>query len=205
MAEPSAFQDVVSVANGVLSIVACLVLIAAAIGGVLAWRALRRAGGHLAVVQRDVVPLLATLGRIAHNLETATATIHSDIQAIHQTVGDANDRARAAIRGAEHRLRRLDAAVGAAQTEVEEALVDVVATARGLRTGAGVLRGMLGLAARAEAPSVPPESDSDEPTSLGPRDARELDGAQMEDSGETGETQDASPRRVRPRTRSRRS
>jgi hypothetical protein len=205
MAEPSAFQDVVAVANGVLSIVACLVLIGAAIGGVLAWRALRRAGGHLAVVQRDVVPLLATLGRIADNLERATTTIHSDVEAIHETVGGANDRARAAIRGAEQRLRRLDAVVGAAQTEVEEALVDVVATARGLRTGAGVLRGMLGFAASPEAASEPPGSDSDEPATLGLRDSRELDGAQMDDSGEPGETQEASARRVRPRTRSRRT
>ena len=158
MTEPSAFQNVVAVANGVLSIVACLLLIGVAVGGFFAWRALGRARGQLTVVQRDLVPLLATLGRVARNLEGATATIHADVRAIHETVGDANDRARAAIRGADHRLRRLDAVVGAAQTEVEEALVDVVATARGLRAGASALRGILGLADRTGAPA--PQADS---------------------------------------------
>jgi hypothetical protein len=161
MTEPSAFQNVVAVANGVLSIVACLLLIGVAIGGILAWRALGRARGQLTVVQRDLAPLLATFGRVARNLEGATATIHADVQAIHETVADANDRARAAIHGADHRLRRLDALVGAAQTEVEEALVDVVATARGLRAGASVLRGILGLADRTGAPAPQPDSSSE--------------------------------------------
>ena len=207
MTEPSAFQNVVAVANGVLSIVACLLLIGLAVGAILAWRALGRARGQLAVVQRDLEPLLASFGRVARNLEGATATIHADVQAIHETVGDANDRARAAIRGADHRLRRLDALVGATQTEVEEALVDVVAAARGLRAGASALRGILGMADRtgAQAPAEPDSSsqaatDSDLPQ---PDELEESD--ETEDLGHPREMQrPAADSGSVPRTRSRR-
>src|SRR5215469_9093456 len=208
MTEPSAFQNVVAIANGVLSIVACLLLIGVAIGGFLAWRALGRARGQLAVVQRDLAPLLATLGRVARNLEGATATIHSDVQAIHETVGDANDRARAAIRGADQRLRRLDAVVGAAQTEVEEALVDVVATARGLRAGASALRGILGLAARMDG-RAPTEPES-LPEAMTPPDLSQPDELEESDGPEgVGRAQKvqrpAADKASGPRSRSRRS
>lgn len=208
MTEPSAFQNVVAVANGVLSIVACLFLIGVAVGGFLAWRALGRARGQLAVVQRDLVPLLATLGRVARNLEGATATIHSDVQAIHETVGDANDRARAAIRGADQRLRRLNAVVGAAQTEVEEALVDVVAAARGLRAGASVLRGILGLADRVDAqgPTEPDSpSEATAASDLAPPDELQ-ESYETEGLGHAREVQrPAADKASGPRTRSRRS
>lgn len=204
MSEPSAFQSVVAVANGVLSIVGCLLLIGVAVGGIIAWRALARARGQLAGVQKDLAPLLATLGRIARNLEGATATIHSDVQAIHETVGEANDRARAAIRGADQRLRRLNAVVGTAQTEVEEALIDVVATARGLRAGAVALRGILGLASRADGPA-PTESEEPEEDDRSQPDELE-ESYETEGLGHAREMQrraaDGAPA---PRTRSRRS
>jgi len=147
MAEPSTFQAVVAIANGVLTILSCLLLIALVVGGVFAWRGMRRARTQLAVVQRDVTPLLATLGRVATNLEAVTATVRSDVDAIHATVSEANDRARAAVRGAEDRLLRLDSVVGAAQDEIEGALIDVVAAARGVRAGTAVLRGIFGVGA----------------------------------------------------------
>jgi hypothetical protein len=152
MAEPSTFQAVVTIASGILTILSCLLLIAITIGGVVAWRGFRRARVQLAVVQRDVTPLLATMARVATNLEVVTATVRSDIDAIHATVSDANDRARAALDGAEDRLRRLDSVVGRAQDEVESALVDVVAAARGVRTGAAVLRGIFAVGAADDAP-----------------------------------------------------
>jgi hypothetical protein len=162
----------------------------------------------LAVVQRDLAPLLATLGRVARNLEGATATIHSDVQAIHETVGDANDRARAAIRGADQRLRRLDAVVGAAQTEVEEALVDVVATARGLRAGASALRGILGLAERMDG-SGPAEPES-LPEAMAPPDLSQPDELEESDGpeppGRARKVQrPAADKASGPRSRSRRS
>ena len=204
MTEPSAFQSIVAVANGVLSILGCLLLIGVVIGGILAWRALARARGQLAVVQKDLAPLLATLGQVARNLEGTTATIHADVQAIHETLGEANDRARAAVRGADQRLRRLNAVVGAAQTEVEEALIDVVATARGLRAGAVALRGILGLADRA-AGSAPTESEAPEDDDLSQPDELE-ESYETEGLGHEREMQrraaDGAPA---PRTRSRRS
>ncbi len=207
MTEPSAFQNVVAVANGVLSIVACLLLIGVAVGGILAWRALRRARGQLAIVQRDLVPLIATFGRAARNLEGATATIHADVRAIHETVGDANDRARAAIRGADQRLRRLDTLVGAAQTEVEEALVDVVAAARGLRAGASALRGILGLADRTGAHGLTePDSTSEATVDSGVPQPDELEESyETERLGHPRETQrPAAEKAPGPRSRSRR-
>jgi hypothetical protein len=204
MAEPSSFQTAVAIASGILTILACLLLIAVAVVGAMVWPALRRARGRLVAVERDVTPLLASMTRVATNLEVVTASVRSDVEAIHVTVSEANDRARAAVRGAEDRLQRLDSVVGAAQDEIEAALIDVVAAARGVRAGATVLRGILGLAESGGGP--PPET----------RPGRPRAGAEASPRGpraqtfETGDPEDAAERtgeegngRTRPRTRSR--
>src|SRR6202020_1922951 len=58
---------------------------------------------------------------------------------------EANQGARAAVRDAEQRVRRLGDLVGTVEQEIEGALVGVVATARGVRAGASVLREMMGV------------------------------------------------------------
>src|SRR5579862_3529343 len=145
MADLSTFQAVASVANGILSIVACLILILVGIGGIRIWRAVGRARVQIATIQREIAPAMASIRRVAGNLESVSDTLRTNVEAISTTVDEANDRVRGVVHLAEDRLRRLDLAVGAAQEEVEAALVDVVATARGVRAGAGMLRGILGI------------------------------------------------------------
>jgi hypothetical protein len=205
MVESSSFQSIVAVANGVLSIVACLCLIALTVGGVVVWREYGRAKRQLVVVQRDLAPLLASMTRVAVNLEAATATVRSDVDAIHVTVAHANDLARSAVEGAADRLRRLDSAVGAAHDEVEAALIDVVATARGVRAGASVLRGILGLAgagagSAGTAPGRPARSASS--ASERGRRAENFERGDLVNAGER--RGDGGNGRGRPRARSRR-
>jgi len=202
MAEPSTFQTVVAVANGVLSILACLLLIGLAVGSLALWRGVARAKHQLALVQRDVAPLLATLGRVATNLEAATSTVRSDIEAIHATVTDANEVARSVVHTAEDRLRRLGSVVGAAQEEVEGALVDVAATARGVRAGASVLRGILGLADAGTGPVARPRGGRAAVPKAGGRGAEPIERGEFEDAGDR--RRDSGNGRGRPRARSHR-
>lgn len=208
MTEASTFQSIVAVANGVLSILACLLVLALMVGGVVAWRALGRARAQLAAVQRDVTPLLATMGRVATNLEAVTSTIRSDVEAIHGTLAHANERAGAAIQTAEYRLRRLDAVVGATQEEVEAALVDVVGAARGLRAGAAALRGVMGLAqasTRRNPARRDPSSDG-LPDPGGPLSDEETTALSGEDADDVADQPGPIPRGTpRPRARSRRT
>lgn len=208
MTEPSTFQTIVAVANGILSIVACLLLVAVAVALLLGWRALRRTWTHLAAFQRDLAPVVTTMGRAVGNLETVTATMRADVDAIHTTIEQATGGAQVVIRTAGQRLERLDAVVGATQDEVEAALVDVVAAARGLRAGAAALRGLLGLteATSRRAPvraSGPPDEDmlaADPSDPDGPTD--EIDEADLDDAEDRRARLGSS--RPRPRARSRR-
>jgi hypothetical protein len=208
MTEPSSFQTIVAIANGILSIVACLLLVAVTAALPFAWRALRRAREQVATVQRDFAPTLATMGRAVGNLESVTATIRSDIEAIHATIEDATGGAQAIIRTAGQRLERLDAVVGATQDEVEAALVDVVAAARGLRAGVAALRGIMGLAESASrrVPTRVHESSERDTLAAEPSEPYDAtDGIQESklDDRESGRGE-LGANRPRPRTRSRR-
>lgn len=208
MTEPSSFQNIVAIANGILSIVACLLLVAVAVALLLGWRALRRTWAQLAAVQRDFAPVLATMGRAVSNLEAVTTTMRSDVEAIHATVEDATGGAQAMIRTAGQRLQRLDAVVGATQDEVEAALVDVVAAARGLRAGTAALRGIMGLAGSASrrAPARAYASSEEDTLAAEPSEPYDptdgIDDSNL-DEGESGPGE-VGANRPRPRTRSRR-
>ncbi len=208
MTEPSTFQTIVAVANGILSIVACVLLVAVTVAVLLGWRALRRTWSQLAIVQRDFAPVLSTMGRAVGNLEAVSATVRADVDAIHATIEAATDGAQTVIRTAGHRLERLDAAVGATQDEVEAALVDVVAAARGLRAGAAALRGLLGLteATSRRAPTRASGSSDEDLLAADPSDpdgrTDGIDEANLDDAGDRRARPGSN--RPRPRVRSRR-
>jgi len=138
MAGPSTFQTIVAIANGILSIAATVLLLAILVGGFIAWRAARRA---VVAARVQLTPIISSLSAAARDLEGMTGKLRGQVDAISDTVGEATDSARALLRGAEGRLKRLDYTIGAAQDEVEDALTDIAALARGLRAGAGALRG----------------------------------------------------------------
>lgn len=207
MAEPSTFQSVVAVANGVLSILGCLLLLGAVVACVVAWRGFGRARTQLALVRRDAGPMLATMGRVATNLEAVTSAMRADVEAIHATLQRANAAAEAALDTAEYRFRRLDAVVGATQEEIEGALVDVVAAARGLRAGAAVLRGVMGLAQPGARPEVAHgDATAVRPTPAGGSARDEVmetsDAEEIDDAGDERPPREG--RRPGPRVRSRR-
>lgn len=210
MAGPGWFQEIVGIANGVLTIAACVLVVGLLVAGMLAWRALRLSRMRLAAARRDLAPLLATARRVADNLDAASATIRADIDAIHGTVTEANTGARAAVRAADRRLRRLSGVVGAVEEEIEAALVDVVAAARGVRAGASALRGLMGVGDRDGHPaaSARPRPSRADASRGGERDGADGIGTETYDSGDSGDAddtgRDAGNGRARPRIRSRR-
>jgi hypothetical protein len=208
MTEPSTFQTIVTVANGILSIVACLLLVAVTVALLAGWRALRRMWTQLAIVQRDFGPVLTTMGRVVGNLEAVTATMRSDVDAIHATITDATEGTQTVIQTAGHRLARLDEVVGATQDEVEAALVDVVAAARGLRAGVAALRGILGLAESTTRHASARTSESSDEDTLAAEPEQPDRRTDVIDRGNGHDGEDSGAQfggnRPRPRARSRR-
>lgn len=144
MVEPTAFRTLVDVADGVLALLACLLLLGAIPLGVALWRVARRTSREVTrLSQQDVAPLLHQLGTTARNLAAVSATVRQDAEAVHTTATEANERVRALLRAAERRVGELDAVLRVVQDEAEDVLLTAVAAARGVRAGASVLGNMV--------------------------------------------------------------
>lgn len=143
MTLPLWFQETVAIASGILTIVGCLLLLSVLVGMIVAWRGMRSLGAPLAAAQRDLKPLAESLRRTASQFESVAGTIRQDVENVHETVSTANVGLRSLVEGVEVRVRRLDAAVGVVQDELEDAITAAAAAARGVRAGATVLRDAL--------------------------------------------------------------
>lgn len=144
MADPTWFHDLVAVASGILTIAACVVVIAAIPLAFVVRRVARQLTSRLSRVERDVAPLLQDLAAAARDLKTVSTAVRGDVEAVHGTFAEVNDRVRAVIGLAERRVQELDAVFGVAQSEIEGVVESAIATARGVRAGASVLGGIVG-------------------------------------------------------------
>jgi hypothetical protein len=208
MSDAGWFGESVRIASGILTLVACLLLIGVIVAGLRAWRAVGEAKTRLVPAVRDLAPLLASLRRTADNLEAVTAAILVDVVEVHRTVLEANHGARAAVHDAERRVRRLGDLVGTVEQEIEGALVGVVAAARGVRAGASVLREMMGVGDADTHPPTRRRQAQAEGASSYTAANRPVAEAETYDSGDfaNGDDIGGDPgnNRARPRVRSRR-
>lgn len=136
---PSGFQMVTGVASGIVSIVICLVILAA-VPLALAIRAqVQKTGASLAKMQSDLAPLLRDSQALVADLRAIATSVRADAATVHQAVSDADAGLRAVARRAEMRLAEVDAMVGIVQDEIQDVFVATAAVARGVRAGAEAL------------------------------------------------------------------
>lgn len=135
----------IEIAQGVLVLAGCVVLVAAiplAVAVRRQWAEVRLAAGR---AEREFLPLLRDLMGVARDLTSVTATIRGDVEMVHATVADVNSRVKEVVRVAEHRVAELDALLGVAQQEAESVLLSASAAARGVRAGAAALANIVGV------------------------------------------------------------
>jgi hypothetical protein len=143
MAGASWFQEIVGIASGILTIAACVFMLGAIVAGVMLAGAAQRARARLASMEGNVAPLLVELRAVVKKVDTVITSLQEEVAAVRETVSAANTGAREVVRTLEDRLQRLDALAEVAQREIEGALVSAVATVRGARAGASVLRELM--------------------------------------------------------------
>lgn len=121
------------------AILAVLVLVLAEL------RLLSRAWtGFLTVAGDRSRPMLEHAGNAARNLDHVTAAVRAEVDRLNETIGSVADDLGEASVEARRRLADVAALLDLAQSEAEDAVLDVAAKVRMLRKGAGLL-GMAGV------------------------------------------------------------
>lgn len=144
-----ATRDWFDVATGLAQMVTALAIVAVAVfaaGAAWALRsAMRGMARTLEGAQAEVVPLLKQARAIADDVQGMTTAAREEVARVRGLVSETSARAEAALDAVEGRLRRLDALAGLVQDEAEDAVVSLVATARGATATLGIVRRLLGL------------------------------------------------------------
>ncbi len=116
------------------AILAVLVLVLAEL------RRLSRAWtGFLASARDRSLPLLEHAGNAARNLDHVTTVVRSEVDRLNETVGSVADEVGEVSGAVKRRMADLSAVLDLAQSETEDAVLDMAAKVRMLRKGAGLL------------------------------------------------------------------
>lgn len=138
---PGWFERTASVAGGLLSIFA-LLLVLALIPVVWSFRKSHKAvQDMIGKLQADIAPVLRHADAISDDVNFITTAIRSDVQQVNQTVASINRRLTAAVEKAEERVSDLNALLEVAQEEAESAFISTASALRGIGTGAANLTG----------------------------------------------------------------
>ena len=141
---PSTFEQVTSVASGLMSI-ALLVFVVAAVPA--AWnfrKSYKKVNALLSRIYGDVTPLMRHASMIADNIDDITTSIRADVQQVNETIASANERLRTAMAVTERRLQEFNALLAVVQEEAEGVFVSTASTVRGVQRGAAVFRDGVG-------------------------------------------------------------
>lgn len=134
---PSDFERVVDVIADVATIVIALSIIAVGLavifGALKAWRMMKR-------MRTDVHPAIQNLTAMSDNAKALTDRLRVNVEELSATVSETNLKVRRATDAAEERLAEINALVGVAQREAEEAFVRAASTVRGVQVGTEALR-----------------------------------------------------------------
>jgi methyl-accepting chemotaxis protein len=136
-AAPSGFEHWVDVIADVATIVIALALILGAfvaIYGALKVRAMLRG------MRTDFEPAIRNANALSENVKALSEKVRGNVEELSETVSDTNQKVRRAAEAAEARLAELNALVGVAQREAEDAFVRAASTVRGVQVGTKALR-----------------------------------------------------------------
>ncbi|HYW14353.1 MAG TPA: hypothetical protein VE871_20465 [Longimicrobium sp.] len=134
---PSDFERWVDVIADVATIVIALSIIA--VGVAVVYGALK-AWGMMKRMRTDVHPAIQNLTAMSDNAKALTDRLRVNVEELSATVSETNLKVRRATDAAEERLAEINALVGVAQREAEEAFVRAASTVRGVQVGTEALR-----------------------------------------------------------------
>jgi uncharacterized protein YoxC len=134
---PSSFERVVDVIADVATIVIALSIIAV---GLAVFYGARKAQGMMKRMRTDFDPAIRNVNAMSDNAKALTDKLRANVEELSVTVSDTNQKVRRATDAAEERLAEINALVGVAQREAEEAFLRAAATVRGVQVGTEALR-----------------------------------------------------------------
>lgn len=127
----------IGMALAFVAILVVLVLVLAELRGLSrAWT------GFLTAADDRSRPMLEHAGNAARNLDHVTTVVRTEVDRLNETVGNVADDLGQVSVEARRRLADVSALLDLAQSEAEEAVLDVAAKVRMLRRGAGLLERM---------------------------------------------------------------
>lgn len=136
-AAPSQFERWVDVIADVATIVIALSLIA--VGLAVLYGALK-VRGMMKRMRTDFDPAIRNVNAMSDNAKALTDKLRTNVEELSATVSETNQKVRRATDAAEERLAEINALVGVAQREAEEAFLRTAATVRGVQVGTEALR-----------------------------------------------------------------
>lgn len=140
-AAASSFERWVDVIADVATIVIALALIA--VGFAVLYGALK-ARALLKRMRVDAEPAIRNVNALSDNAKTLSERVLANVEELSATVSDTNAKVRRATDAAEARLAELNALVGVAQREAEDAFVRAASAVRGVQAGTEALRRLAG-------------------------------------------------------------
>lgn len=134
---PSDFERWVDVIADVATIVIALSIIA--VGFAVLYGALK-VRGMMKRMRTDFDPAIRNVTAMSDNAKALTDRLRANVEELSATVSETNQKVRRATDAAEARLAEINALVGVAQREAEEAFVRAASTVRGVQAGTEALR-----------------------------------------------------------------
>jgi uncharacterized protein YoxC len=136
-AAPSDFERWVDVIADVATIVIALALIA--VGFAVLYGALK-ARAMMKRMRADLDPAIRNVTAVTETAKALAEKVRGNVEELSATVSDTNVKVRRATEAAEARLAEINALVGVAQHEAEEAFLRAASTVRGVQVGTEALR-----------------------------------------------------------------
>ena len=136
-AAPSDFERWVDVIADVATIVIALALIAA---GFAALYGALKVRGMIKRMRTDFDPAIRNVNAMSETAKALTDKVRGNVAELSATVSETNVKVRRATDAAEARLAEINALVGVAQREAEEAFLRAASTVRGVQVGTEALR-----------------------------------------------------------------
>jgi hypothetical protein len=142
---PLWFTDLVAVAEGILVLAACVLVLLAIPVAIELRRAIRRAADGTDVISRhlvtDVLPLVRDAATAITTMNEILGTIRRDVDAVHDTVTVASASVRTTVENTQARIERAGALVDLVQDELEDVVGVALGTVARVRLGVASLRG----------------------------------------------------------------
>ncbi len=142
---PLWFTETVAVAQGLLTLAACVLLILAIPAIVLARRSARSAANRIDALSRqlsvEVAPMLRDAAVALTNLNEIMGAVRDDVHAVHETVTLTAATVRDTVASTRVRIERLGLLVDVVQDELEDVVMGTIGAVHRARAGVSAVGG----------------------------------------------------------------